>query len=53
MMHYYWQTMDACVPPEQVLQAMRSAGLTSSRRRALGSIFSEYSAVKRELGQTP
>jgi demethylmenaquinone methyltransferase/2-methoxy-6-polyprenyl-1,4-benzoquinol methylase len=47
MMHYYWQTMDACVPPDQVLQAMQTAGLGSARRRALSGIFSEYSAVKR------
>ncbi|HVU35896.1 MAG TPA: class I SAM-dependent methyltransferase [Opitutaceae bacterium] len=44
MMRYYWETMDACVPPESVLAAMTSAGLIGARRDVQITIFSEYSA---------
>ena len=27
MMRYYWETIDACVPPAAVLDALRSVGL--------------------------
>ncbi|MGH7959565.1 MAG: class I SAM-dependent methyltransferase, partial [Opitutaceae bacterium] len=47
MMTYYWETMDACVPPDSVLSAMRSAGFAEVKRKHMGGLFSEYSAVKR------
>ena len=47
MMRYYWETMDACVPPEQVLEAMRQAGLVDVRRKAFWGLFSEYTARRR------
>ncbi len=50
MMAYYWETMDACVPPEVVLAAMRAAGLADVSRRGIGGMFSEYSAVKPTAG---
>ena len=46
MMLYYWETMDACVPPASVLEALRSAGLTAVQRQTVLGLFSEYSAVK-------
>jgi len=46
MMHYYWETMDACVPPDSVLAALRAAGLTEVKRHAVLGLFSEYTAVK-------
>lgn len=46
MMRYYWETMDACVPPDGVLQALRAAGLTEVKRHAIMGLFSEYTAVK-------
>ncbi len=46
MMRYYWETMDACVPPETVLAALRSVGLTEVRRNTALGLFSEYTAVK-------
>lgn len=46
MMHYYWKTMDACVPPAAVLTALRSAGLTAVKRNTVLGLFSEYSAEK-------
>ena len=46
MMRYYWETMDACVPPDSVLKALGDAGLTRVRRNIVLGIFSEYTAVK-------
>jgi demethylmenaquinone methyltransferase/2-methoxy-6-polyprenyl-1,4-benzoquinol methylase len=48
MMRYYWETMDACVPPATVLSALRAAGLTEVKRTTVLGLFSEYSAVKSE-----
>jgi demethylmenaquinone methyltransferase / 2-methoxy-6-polyprenyl-1,4-benzoquinol methylase len=45
MMVYYWETMDACVPPETVLAALRDAGLTQVVRVKMLGLFSEYVAV--------
>jgi demethylmenaquinone methyltransferase/2-methoxy-6-polyprenyl-1,4-benzoquinol methylase len=39
---YYWDTIDACVPPETVLQAMREAGFSDVKRNIALGIFSEY-----------
>ena len=46
MMAYYWETMDACVPPAEVLAAMRAAGFAKVKRKHMGGLFSEYSAVR-------
>ena len=46
MMVYFWETMDACVPPAQVLEALKSAGLTQVKRAGLLGLFSEYTAEK-------
>jgi demethylmenaquinone methyltransferase / 2-methoxy-6-polyprenyl-1,4-benzoquinol methylase len=41
---YYWDTIEACVPPAQVLHTLREAGLTQVERHVELGIFSEYSA---------
>jgi demethylmenaquinone methyltransferase/2-methoxy-6-polyprenyl-1,4-benzoquinol methylase len=46
MMRYYWETMDACVPPESVLESLRAAGFTEVKRNSPLGLFSEYTAVK-------
>ena len=46
MMRYYWETMDACVPPATVLEALSAAGFTAVTRKQMAGLFSEYSAVK-------
>ncbi len=46
MMRYYWETMDACVPPATVLEALRNAGFTAVKRNTALGLFSEYTAVK-------
>jgi demethylmenaquinone methyltransferase/2-methoxy-6-polyprenyl-1,4-benzoquinol methylase len=46
MMRYYWETMDACVPPASVMRALAAAGLTEVKRDLVFGLFSEYTAVK-------
>lgn len=43
---YYWDTIEACVPPEAVLEALRNAGFRRVRRYVQLGIFSEYTAFK-------
>ena len=46
---YYWDTIEACVPPEQVLATLEAVGFVGVRRhietKAL-SILAEYQATK-------
>jgi len=46
MMRYYWETMDTCVPPAAVMEAMRIAGLAEVKRNSALGLFSEYTGVK-------
>jgi demethylmenaquinone methyltransferase / 2-methoxy-6-polyprenyl-1,4-benzoquinol methylase len=46
LMRYYWETIEACVPPPVILEALHEAGFTQVERRAEMSIFSEYVAVR-------
>jgi demethylmenaquinone methyltransferase/2-methoxy-6-polyprenyl-1,4-benzoquinol methylase len=46
MMTYFWETMDACVPPPTVLEALRAAGFAQVSRQPQLGLFSEYLAVK-------
>lgn len=46
MMRYYWETMDACVPPDLVLSALRTAGFSGVKRVSMLGLFSEYAATK-------
>ena len=43
---YYWDTIAACVPPEQVLDAMRHAGFGDVHRHVELGVFSEYTSRK-------
>jgi len=46
MMAYYWETIDACVPPQVILDALTGAGFQSVNRRVELGICSQYTAVK-------
>jgi demethylmenaquinone methyltransferase/2-methoxy-6-polyprenyl-1,4-benzoquinol methylase len=48
MMLYYWETMEAVVPPESILAVLKSTGFKDVKRNVVGGVFSEYSAVKAE-----
>ncbi len=43
---YYWDTIDACIPPQAVTAAISAAGFTQVRRHAELGMFSEYTAVR-------
>jgi len=49
MMAYYWETMNACVPPDCVLEALRSVGLVGVKRNTVLGLFSEYTALRTPL----
>jgi demethylmenaquinone methyltransferase/2-methoxy-6-polyprenyl-1,4-benzoquinol methylase len=46
LMDFYWDTIDACVAPEEVLAALGRSGLDSPRRSLSLGMFSEYVARK-------
>ncbi|WP_298234254.1 class I SAM-dependent methyltransferase [uncultured Azohydromonas sp.] len=41
---YYWDTIEACVPPQQVMQTLTGSGLLEVERHVELNIFSEYRA---------
>lgn len=43
---YYWQTIEACVSPQAVLQYLREAGFQGVKRHVELGMFSEYTARK-------
>lgn len=43
---YYWDTIEACVQPTQVMQALSDAGFADVRRHVELGVFSEYTARK-------
>lgn len=45
---YYWDTIEACIEPAQIIAALEAAGFEAVRRHAELGIFSEYSAIKPE-----
>ncbi len=46
LMRYYWDTIDACVAPGEILEAIRDAGFVDDYRWVEMGIFSEYCARK-------
>ncbi len=46
LMSYFWDTVEHCVPPATILEALRQAGFTDVRRRVQAGIFSEYRATR-------
>lgn len=42
LMRYFWDTIEACVPPERILEAMEEAGLAEVNRTVVLGMFSEY-----------
>ncbi len=49
---YYWDSIEACVPPARVMATLKSTGLTQVERHLEVGIFSEYHAVKASATQT-
>jgi demethylmenaquinone methyltransferase/2-methoxy-6-polyprenyl-1,4-benzoquinol methylase len=46
LMRYYWDTIEACAPPEAVMRTLAAAGFAEVSRHVELGIFSEYRAVK-------
>ncbi len=46
LMLYYWDTIDQCVPPKTIMDALESQGAQQVERHVVMKIFSEYTAVK-------
>ena len=47
MMRYFWDTIDGCVPPQAILDALSGCGFaTPARVTPMGPVFSEYLARK-------
>ncbi|MGE9269866.1 MAG: class I SAM-dependent methyltransferase, partial [Verrucomicrobiales bacterium] len=46
MFDYYWETIEACVPPEEIEAALKEAGFVNVERKPIMSIFSEFHAEK-------
>jgi len=46
LMRYYWDTIEACAPPQSILQSIRDAGFEAVHRYVELGIFSEYRALK-------
>lgn len=46
LMQYYWDTIDACVPPQRILEELTAAGFENVQRRVQFGMFSEYTGVK-------
>ncbi|KAB2965209.1 MAG: methyltransferase domain-containing protein [Thermoanaerobaculia bacterium] len=42
LMAYYWETIDRCVPPESIVEALGRVGLERPERRVELGIFSAY-----------
>jgi demethylmenaquinone methyltransferase/2-methoxy-6-polyprenyl-1,4-benzoquinol methylase len=43
---FYWDTIEACIAPEAVLDALRASGFQNVRRHVELGIFSEYTAAR-------
>jgi demethylmenaquinone methyltransferase/2-methoxy-6-polyprenyl-1,4-benzoquinol methylase len=43
---YFWDTIEACVPPESILTALRQAGFVNVKRVVELGIFSEYTGQR-------
>jgi demethylmenaquinone methyltransferase/2-methoxy-6-polyprenyl-1,4-benzoquinol methylase len=43
---YHWATIEACIAPDEVLDALRRAGFADVHRHVAMGIFSEYTAVR-------
>ena len=46
LMRYYWDTIEQCVPPTQIVNALKDVGFQDSKRDVVMGIFSEYTGVK-------
>ena len=53
LMRYFWDTIENCVPPEAILQALDAAGFVDVQRALSIGLFSEYTGRKPGPGLDP
>jgi demethylmenaquinone methyltransferase / 2-methoxy-6-polyprenyl-1,4-benzoquinol methylase len=46
MMDYFWETIENCVPPDVILDALRNAGFPNATRKVKYGVLSEYVGEK-------
>jgi demethylmenaquinone methyltransferase/2-methoxy-6-polyprenyl-1,4-benzoquinol methylase len=46
MMDYFWDTVENCVPPEVILEALAASGFAEATRKVTGGVLSEYRATR-------
>jgi demethylmenaquinone methyltransferase/2-methoxy-6-polyprenyl-1,4-benzoquinol methylase len=49
LFRYFWDTIEACVPPERVVEALRQAGFENVKRFVEVGVFSEYTGRKPDV----
>jgi demethylmenaquinone methyltransferase/2-methoxy-6-polyprenyl-1,4-benzoquinol methylase len=47
LMRYYWDTIEHCVPPQRILQALVDAGFSDTGRQVEFGMFSAYSGSRK------
>jgi demethylmenaquinone methyltransferase/2-methoxy-6-polyprenyl-1,4-benzoquinol methylase len=52
LMRYYWDTIDACVPPAAIQEALEAAGFAEVACDVQLGIFRAYTARRRPAGPT-
>lgn len=45
LMRYFWDTIDACVPPQAIVTHLQQAGFRDVHRRVECGLFAEYTAI--------
>lgn len=53
LMSYYWESIEQCVSPATILNAMERAGLQSPQHHRTLGIFNEYTAIRPMIDQLP
>lgn len=46
MMDYFWETIEYCVPPDVILEALLASGFAEATRKVKAGVLSEYLATK-------
>jgi demethylmenaquinone methyltransferase/2-methoxy-6-polyprenyl-1,4-benzoquinol methylase len=46
LLKYYWETIEACIRPELIMEALTRAGFKQVKRDSRFGVLSEYNAVK-------
>ncbi len=52
LMRYFWDTIENCVPPDDILEALAGAGLAEPVFDRQQGIFGEYTALRQPRGVT-